>query len=224
MKKQFLILMVLLSFLTIGAFGQQKDIQNLVLSVVEKVVPAEFSYFHLVDSSFILRYPGFDKQELKAFLKENPGFDPEAILAERTKAKKFNWSDFKIPRARINPYEKIPHYDGRSAQILTLAWNIPDSTEQKIRRNNKHFDVVLKLDKDWTKAQQRAAIQKEEERYASRLKTEDKKCFVFSTPAFSKNRRYAIIEAKTAREGWCLIYKKIKGKWVYQITLSNWMA
>ncbi|MCF3111645.1 hypothetical protein LL912_22855 [Niabella sp. CC-SYL272] len=225
MTKRFLIL-IILPFIAGTIFGQKKDIRQLIGAVVEKAVPPEFSYFHLVDSSFISRYATtyFDPLEFKTFYKENPHFDPGAFKAANAKAKKINWRKFKIPRARINPYGKIPHYESQVWIVTLLPWSTPDSVLERKRRDNKSSGVILKIKESWTKVQQNEAIQKERERYANSLRPEDKKYFAISTPIFSKDRLYAIIEVRTALEGWCQVYKKVKGRWVYQITLSHWMA
>ncbi|MBO9593376.1 MAG: hypothetical protein J7599_10750 [Niabella sp.] len=225
MTKRFLILIVL-PFIAGTTFGQKKDIRQLVQAVVEKAVPPEFTYFHLVDSSFISRYSTiyYDPLEFKTFYKENPRFDAEAFKAANDNAKKINWNKFKIPRARINPYEKIPHYEGQFWITTLLPWSTPDSVLEEKRRHYNSPGVILKVNEQWTEAQQNEAIQKERERYASSLKPEDKKYFAISTPVFSKDRRYAIIEVQTALEGWCQVYKKVGRKWVYQVTLSHRMA
>ncbi|MCD2423324.1 hypothetical protein LQ567_11175 [Niabella pedocola] len=226
MMKRFLTCMVLLSLITGTVTGQKKDIRHLVRAVVEKAVPPEFAYFHLVDSSFISRYSTayFDPLEFKTFYKENPRFVLEAFKAANARAKKIYWGKFKIPRARINPYENIPHYEGQFSVVTLLPWSTPDTVLEAKRRNNKYPGVILKIKETWTEAQQKEAIQKERERYANSLQPEDKKYFAISSPIFSKDRRYVIIEVRTALEGWCQVYKKIKGKWVYQVTLSHWMA
>lgn len=226
MTRRFLTCMAILSLTTGTVTGQKKEIQQLVVAVVEKAVPPEYSYFHLVDSSFISRYATtyFDPLEFKTFYKENPGFDPEAFKAANAKAKKINWNKFKIPRARINPYKKIPHYESQVWIVTLLPWSTPDSVLERKRLDNKSPGVILKIKETWTEAQQKEAIQKEQERYANSLKPEDKRYFEISTPVFSRDRRYAIIEVRNAVRGWCQVYKKIKGKWVYQVTLSHWMA
>jgi len=222
--KRFLIFIAMLFFVTGTALAQQKDIQNLIVAVVEKAVPPDFSYFHLVDSNFILRYAThlFDKQVFKTFLTENPDFDPEEFADANTR--KINWSCYEIPKARVNPYAKIPHYESQFSVVTLLSSDTPDSVLEAKRRNNKSAGVFLKKQEHWTDDQKKEAIQKEQERYANSLKPEDKKYFEISTPIFSQNRYYAIIEVRNAVRGWCQVYKKVEGKWVYQITLWRWVA
>ncbi|WP_018628027.1 hypothetical protein [Niabella aurantiaca] len=221
-----LLLFLMLIILSQTANSQKKEIRELVLAVVEKAVPPDFAYFHLVDSSFILRYAEtrFDEQVFRTFFKENPDFDPEEFTTENTKTKKICWSGFKIPRARVNPYEKIPKYESQFSVVTLLPWSTPDSVLEAKRRNSKYAAVFLRIKDNWTEEEKNEAVRKEQERYANSLKPEDRKYFAISTPIFSRNHRYAIVEVRNAVRGWCQVYKKVRGKWIYQITLWHWVA
>lgn len=205
--------------LSIFCFGQSREIEKLANEAAKTIVPKDFRYFNLVDSSFIMKIKHSTlsnyNPKLDEFIKDNPDFNVQEILSLSEKAERISWHNYKIDRAILYQYNNIPKF----ATHLRIIHEIPFETSQFIQdslnQNKKYNEVILPVKKSWSKKRRNKEANKKWEERDKNTVLENKKYFIFSTPIFSSNGKYAIMQLITGGEGSITyVFKRKNKNWV----------
>lgn len=214
MKK--LILFIFLFYSTF-CLGQRLEIEKLVNEASKIVVPNEFKYYNLVDSSFILdikRLTSYNPQ-LEKFIKDNPDFKLAEFLSASNDLEKFDWHNYKINRAHLYSYNNIPRFATHSRLSTIISYKISKYELDSLSHTKKYNEVIVPVKKWWSKKRIEQEVEaKWNERNNSTI-LENKKYFIFSSPVFVANYEYAVIEIITGGEkSTTYVFKKVDDDWL----------
>lgn len=215
MKKPILFLF-LCSF-TFLCLGQNLEIEKLVNEASKTVVPKDFRFYNLVDSSFILNINHLTSYnpQLEKFIKNNPDFKLSEFLAASNNLKKMNWHDYKINGAHLYSYNDIPKFATHLQLTTIIPYKISKSELDSLNNNKKYNEVIVPVKKWWSKKKIKKEVQKKWNEQNERVILENKKYFKFSTPIFSLDFKYAIIELIIGGEkSTTYVLKKIDNNWI----------
>lgn len=209
MKKQFSLL-----FFLLFAFynGQNNDIRNLVNTALNDLVPKDYKYYNLIDSSFIYNDYYIEENELEIIKKENHDFNFEE-LATKNKGEQqlLSWGDFNLDKAHIHTFKSLPEYETYTRVTNLIPFNSPKKIYDSIV-NNKKNQLVIKYKDSWSKRQTQKKIDKAWKKHFNKIKLENRTYNMVSTPLILDN--YAIITIRNSNGGENYIYRKLNKKWV----------
>lgn len=223
MKKYILFIFFILS---ISCLSQTLEIEKLVNKASTIVVPNDFKYFNLVDSSFILDIKcliSYNPQ-IQKFIKDNPDFKSAEFLSTSNNLEKKHWHSYKINRVHLYPYNDIPKFTTHLRIIKEVPYKTPKSELDSLSRTKEYNQVIVPVKKWWSKKRGNREI---EEKWAERhnnTKLEDKEYFKFSTSIFSLNYEYAVIEVITGGEGRVIcVFKKVDDDWLFLSSIYGYI-
>lgn len=198
--------------------GQSLEIEKLVNEASKKVVPKDFRFYNLVDSSFILdinRLISSFNPQLEKFIKNNPDFKLSEFLSASYDLGKIDWHNYKINGVHLYPYNDIPKFATHLQLVTIISYKISKSKLDSLNHCKKYNEVIVPVKKWWSKKKIKKEVEKKwNERNESTI-LENKKYFNFSTPIFSLDFKYAIIELVTGGEGsTTYVFKKIDNDWI----------
>lgn len=217
MKKEF----SLLSFLLLTfCYGQNNDIRNLVNTALNDVVPKDYEYYNLIDSSFIYNHYYIDDDELENIKKENPDFNfEELIIKNKDNQQLLSLRDFNLEKAHIHTFQSLPEYETYTRVTNLVPFSSPKNVYDSIIKNKQKNQLVIKYKHSWSKKQTQRKIDKAWKNHFIKIKLENKTWYMVSTPLISDN--YAIITLKDSNGGENYIYKKLHDKWVQIWSFSS---
>ena len=216
----------LLLLLSCLSFGQAKEnIEELINIAYKEIVPADYNYFNLVDSSSVMKLNKYDLdfREHKKFFEENPDFNPEEFITKATIAQRLNWKDYIIEKAVIKAYKDFPRY----AYHVRVSGLVPFNTPQRVidsLKSNKRYDIVVPVKKSWTKKRIEKETEKKWQEYDAGFKPEDRNIYRFYTPLFSDDKLYAIVQLDGSGQGKYIVFKKVNGQWTKIYDFGMWVA
>lgn len=214
----------LLLFPTI-LFSQNSEIEKLLNSIVEDEIPKQFSYFNLVDSSFIfqVRFPHFEN-DLKEIIYEYKiqDLDYNEFFKDRNDSI-LNFNNYNIEKARIYSEAKISNHFKLLRKAILIPFNYPKDKLDSLNENKDFGEVIVPVRKNWNEKKINKKVDKAWNEYEKLIKIEDKVFFYISTPLFSKNKKYSLITLKRSNGGNYLLYKKENDKWI-KIADFGWWA
>lgn len=223
MKKILFSTAFVLLFSSIG-FSQNSEIKLLMKNVASVVVPLDFKYFHLVDSSFPTEFDekSMTVNEVQQLKNDFPDFPYDEFLSLAKSDTSFiDWNDFEIQKAKIHPYQNIPTFNNLVRNYQLVPYNISKNELDEINRNKYSDVVVVRVKKQWDEQR----IQKEcQDVYNSNLKNikkEDASYFWFSKPLVSK-KGFALVTLNESNKGATYIFKKTDGQWKKIFVFNHW--
>lgn len=194
-------------------FGQNDRIEQLINEVSEAVVPKDFNYFNLVDSSFAIdmKHLTFFNSRLKTFVENNPEFKLSASNGSDT----INWRNYKITRAHIYAYDDIPKFATHSRTVHLIPFNTPKAEVDSLNRNKKYNEVFVPVKKRWSESRIEKEVEKKWDERNMNTIQENKTYFIFSTPVFSPDNKYAIIQIiRGGENSITYVFKQEDNKWI----------
>ncbi|RYJ43800.1 hypothetical protein [Flavobacterium beibuense] len=219
MKNSFF---ALLFFTGIFCFAQEKEeIEELMNDAYKLVVPAEYDYFNLADSSEVLK---LERYELdfpfisNSFFEENPDFNPDEFITKTAIAKKINWKDYNIEKAAISSYQDVPKYSKRFKVQTIVSYDTSQRVVDSLENTKAYNEIIIKREKGWSEERIEEEAKKKweewEQEYDKSIRKEDTGFYIFYTPLISQDKKYAIVQVGDHVPRKAAIYKKVNGKWV----------
>lgn len=205
-----------MSYCTSFCIGQNIEIQKLVNEVSKVVVPKDFRFYNLVDSSFILDImhlipynPEFEK-----FTKDNPAFKLSDFSSATNELGQIDWNNYKINGAHLYPYNDVPKFATHLRLTTILSHKISKLELDSLNHFKKYNEIIVPIKKWWSKKRIEKEVEKKWTERDTNTILENKKHFRFSTPIFSSNQRYAIIEIITGGErSITYVFEKVNSNW-----------
>ena len=217
------IYLIPLLFFTCSFFAQKNEVKSLLEACIKDVVPSDFEYFNLVDSSFTMELDKYSLNDIddKSFLNEHQDFELLQFLENLKSTKKLNWNSFNLPNAKIYSIDSIPKF---SENLRTNVIIINENNSEIVVDFINHKQLRLVTGKSKTKKEIDEAIVKAWENFDKAIRKENKVYFKFSTPIFSDDKKYALIKINNSGSGKYYIYRKEKSSWVKIYTFGYWVG
>lgn len=224
MTKQIVI--IVFSLLSAFAFGQNKEVGNLIGQVYQQVVPSNFNYYNLVDSSFVTKFDKYslDKNELKDLLKSNPDFPYDNFVLKCKDSGLISWAVYDLEKAKIYSYTSIPKFASQIRINRIVPYKTSQQSLDSLEKLKKYNEVIVPAKSTWSDKRRSKEIEKAWVKYSDSKRPEDKVYFRFSTPIFSDNGLYVIITLNQSDRGATYIFKKIGDKWVEIFLFRRWIS
>jgi hypothetical protein len=234
-KATFILFLIASSF----SFGQKSEIENLINQIVVNEIPNSFNFYYLVTKS--LKEPEiydsigkYRRRELKMMDKEFP-----LDLIYKKNKKEGNWANYNLKKVRYVSEE----YGNRTSpprrkNIRFVKYNINQKEYDSLIENRKPHTIIVKKKWLWSKKniwdnkkfhnEVIIAWEIDEEKHK-----EEKMYVEFSTPMFSKDKKYARISVfKNKRcngNGFTALYQNIDGIWTHimeynELSSSVWVS
>ncbi|WP_143736312.1 hypothetical protein [Moheibacter sediminis] len=225
MKKIFFSTAFILLFGLMG-FSQNSEIKLLMKNATSVVVPNNFKYFHLVDSSFPIDFDekSMTSNELQKLRNDFPDFPYEEFLSlAKSDTSLIDWNDFEIKNARIHQYQNIPQFRNLIRNYQLVPYDISKKELDEINRNKQSDVAVVRVKKEWDEQRiQRECHDVYNQNYKN-IKKEDSDYFWFSKPLMSK-KGFALITLNESNKGATYVFKKIDGQWKNIFVFNHWSS
>ncbi|MNK59714.1 hypothetical protein D3C87_788320 [compost metagenome] len=217
-------LIFIIFFLFNVCFGQNSETEKLVNAVVNDIIPKDYQYFNLIDSSFIYnRDYHLEDDELEYLTKEYPDFDfNKTIDKNRANKEILNWKNFKILKAKLYNFENLPEYRTYNKHTVLIPFSESKITIDSLIKNKKKYELIFVYKKYWSKKKLKKEIDKAWKKRTDNIIKENSTYYHFSTPYFSDNG-YAIISVDNADSGQSYIYKKENNDWKQIHIFNRWV-
>lgn len=222
MIRLIVILLNLLLFTKL--FGQKAKIESLVNQAYKEIVPNNFEYYNLIDTSFVTRFDkySFEKYELDSLLQKYSDF-PIDIFIQKEKDNLFlNWATYNLDKAKVYSYENIPKFESQVRFNRLIPFNTSQQTIDSLKKTKKYNEVIIPIKKHWSKKRIDKEIKKVWTNYSNSIKIENKIYFFFSTPIIVDN--YAIITLNQTGRGATHIFKKEGDIWKEIFVFERWIS
>ena len=223
---QRIALTLALVMFVLTSYGQNKEVEELMNDAYTQVVPSDFYYYNLDESSFAIKFYDWSfRREGESFLKEYPDFPLDFFLKESEKAVVINWNDYHLRKAKTYSPKTRPKYLlGNGALFITLVpYTTPKHLVDSLVRVKPDV-LIVPVKYRWNKKRRKKEIEKVSAKYDETIRKEDKICYWFSTPIISQNRLYAMVGLGTTYTGATHIFKKINGKWKEIFSYQPWVS
>lgn len=209
--------------LPLGVFSQNLEIEKLVNQLVEDEIPADFEYFNLVDSSFAGLQDPWLKDEIKEVAIEFnlTDLNPEDFLIH-PKDSVLNWNDYKIEKARINSYNKIPKLFFNLYRYIIVNDKISKAELDSLYQNKNENEFIVPVKNHWGKKRIRKETEKIKRDYENSFRMEDREYYSISKPKFDSSGKYALIGISRSQGGSYFLYKKENANWIQITDFSRW--
>ena len=217
------IYLISLLFFTCSFFAQNNEVKSLLEACIKDVVPSDFEYFNLVDSSFTMELDKYSLNDIddRKFLNEYQDFELLQFLDDLKSTKKLNWNSFNLPNAKTYSIDSIPKF---SENLRTNVIVINENNSKIVVDFINHRQLRLVTGKSKTKKEIDEAIVQAWENFDKAIRKENKVYFKFSTPIFSDDKKYALIQINNSGSGKYYIYRKEKSSWVKIYTFGYWVG
>lgn len=222
------ILQALLVFTSTLGFGQSQKINELINQAYPEIVPSNFKYFNLIDSSNILRLDKYSLDtfniEIRDFLKNNPDFSMPEFIEKSKVARKINWRDYSIKKSRIYSYDSIPKFESGFWRTITVPYNTSKKIFDSLEKKKEFDEIVIRVKANWNDDKIWEVATKKRKQDEMQIRKEDRRYFSFSTPLFSDDNKYAIIQLNKTSQGHCCIYKFQNNQWIKVLVFGGWVS
>ena len=223
MKRKILLLLISLN---INANAQDNFLRDFVDNMASEVIPKDFHYYNLVDSSFIMKLDKYDFNKIDDadFLKSYPDF-PIELAQKVIDSTIIDWRKIELKNAKCYNYDSLPRrLSGmvRISKIADLKLNQIqiDSLNSKISSS----ELYVKFKPHWNDKRRKKESDKAWKRNDSLISKENRIYYKFSTPQFSADKIYAIITIKRHSSGSTLIFKKTESGWKKIYEFNRWIG
>lgn len=210
------LILFIFSFYSTFCIGQNIEIEKLVNEVSKIVIPKDFRFYNLVDSSFILdinRVISYNSQ-LEKFIEKESDFKLSEFLSASNNLGEINWHNYKIDGAHLYPYNDIPKFTTHLRLTTIISSEISKFELDSLNHTKKYNEIIVPVKKWWSQKRIDKEVEKKWNERNNNIILENKKYFIFSTPIFSPNYEYAIIEIITGGEGSVTyVFKKVNNNW-----------
>lgn len=223
MIKLFLSTSLILLFNSIG-FSQKSEIKSLINEASSLVVPQNFKYFHLVDSSFPTEFNqnSLSQNEAEELKLKFPDFPSEEFSGLAKSDNSFiDWNDFEIQNAKIHPYQSIPQFQNLIRNYQLVPYDISQKELDNLNSNKQSDVLLVRVKKQWDQQRIDKECQDAYNRNSKRINKEDAAYFWFSKPLISKNG-YALVTLNQSTGGATYIFKKVDGLWQKIYIFNRW--
>lgn len=225
MKKVFFSTAFILLFGTIG-FSQNSEIRLLMRNATSVVVPNNFKYFHLVDTSFPIEFDekSMSKNELQQLRNDFPDFPYEEFLSLAKSDTSFiDWNDFEIKNAKIHQYQDIPKFHNLIRNYQLVPYDISKKELDEINRSKQSDVAIVRVKKEWDEQRIQRECNDVYSQSAKNLKKEDTTYFWFSKPLVSK-KGFALVTLNESNKGATYVFKKTDGQWKKIFVFNHWSS
>jgi len=204
--------------------AQHKTIEDFINQAAEEIVPANFAYYNLVDSSFTPKFDqySFEEGEFKQMLAQYPDFPVDSFLRQVEKTSLVDWKNFTLTRAKLYPMQAAPTLDAGGRFFKTVSYDTPKETIDSLNNSKPHIAVYVPVRKRWSNKRIEKACNKAYEQYVNSIPQEDRVCFDFSTPLFVGD--YALVSLNKTGRGATYIFKKVNGSWDKIFVFERWVV
>ena len=221
-------LLTIISFVLFStfSFAQKNELQNFISQAYQQIVPANFAYYNLMDSSFVTEFDKYslEKDELQDLLKNNPDFPLDDFIRKGNDTALISWANYKLNKANVYSYNYVPKFSSQIRINRLVPYNTSQQVLDSLEKAKKYNEVIVPVKSSWSDNRKRKEIEKAWTKYAASKKSEDKIYFRFSTPIFSHNGLYAIITLNQADRGATHIFKKVDGRWTEIFMFRRWVS
>ena len=205
-------------------FSQNSEIKSLMKNAAASVVPQNFKYFHLVDSSFPTEFDdkSMSAMESEKLTKDFPDFPYEEFLSLAKSDTSFiNWNDFELQNAKIHPYQNIPAFNNLIRNYQLVPYDISKRELDEINKNKQSDVAVVRVKKQWDEKRVQQECQHVYNEKSKSIKKEDASYFWFSKPLVSK-KGFAIVTLNESDKGATYVFKKTHGQWKKIFVFNHW--
>ena len=207
-------------------FGQSKEVENLINQVYLQIVPSNYEYYNLVDSSSITRFDKYslEQDELNQILKDNPDFPINNFLQKSNGTNFLNWNKYHLDKAKIYSIKSIPKFESQSRINRLVPFKTSNQKLDSLEKTKKYYEVIVPVKNSWGDKRRNKEIKKAWTKYSNSIKAEDKIYYRFSTPIFSDNELYAIVTLNQSGRGATHIFKKVNNRWTEIFMFGRWVS
>lgn len=221
-----LILYCFLLVLPLSVFSQKDPkIEDFINQIYSEIVPSDFRFYNLVDSSFVYVFDDFsfelDKALFNGIKSDHSDFSLDELKNESKKSVLINWRVYNLEKAKVSSQDSIPKYFGWTRFTRAVPFNTSKSQLAEMNKTKKINEIFLPIRKTWSNKKISKKSDKAWEKYANSFEKENKTYFEFSTPVFFGN--FALIQYYGRGGGATLIFKNVNGHWE-KITMFNLFA
>lgn len=217
-----LLLCICLFFSTTSA--QHKIIEDFINQAAREIVPANFNYYNLVDSSFIIKFNqySFEPDDHKQILAQYPDFPLDSFLTQVGKSTLINWKDFDLSKAKLYSRQTVPKLETGIRVFKTVSYDTPKKIIDSLNNLKPHTALTVPVKKHWNNERIDQACDKAYEQYIKRVPREERVYFRFSTPLIIDD--YAMVSLNTTGSGATYIFKRINNFWQKIFMLEHWVV
>lgn len=216
----------LIMFFSQTTFGQNTETEEFINQVRHKIVPEDFRYYNLIDSSFVVQFDEFtliiEKDNFNKLEKDFPDFTLENFIQKSKASIKLDWRNYNLQKARIYSYDSIPKFYSYSRYTIFVPYNIKKQQLDSLNKAKNHNQIYVRARTYWS----RKKIEKKQTKawrvYEKSVKYEDKTYFRFSTPIILGY--YAIVSLNTSSGGATYVFKKTDGIWKQILIYNVWAS
>jgi hypothetical protein len=219
------ITILILSFFSTFSFGQTKEIENFINQAYQQIVPSNYAYYNLVDSSYATEFDKYslEQDELNQILKDNPDFPINYFLQNGNEINILNWNNYHLEKAQVYSLKSIPKFAGQIRINHLVPFKTPKQKLDSLEKAKNYNEVIVPVKSSWGDKRKNKEIKKAWIKYSNSIRTEDKIYFTFSTPFFSDTKLYAIVALNYSSGGAKYIFKKVDNKWTEIFMFGRWM-
>lgn len=214
---------ILIILFPIFSFGQKNNIEILINQIYTDVVPENFEYYNLVDSSFTMDFNKYSilPEELTFLKTEYKDFPYEEFIQNNKISSIINWRDYHLEKAKIYSIDSIPKFQTQMQLTQFVPYKINQDKLDSLNRTKKYYEVIVPIKKNWSNKKIEKEIEKAWKARVKYVKVENQIYFRFSTPIIIDN--YAIITLNQGHTGASYIYKYIEESWIQIFTFRRWI-
>jgi hypothetical protein len=213
------------TLLTTFLFGQNKEVENFINQAYLQIVPSNFKYYNLIDSSFVTEFDKYSlsRDELKNLLQNNPDFPYDNFIQKGKNFVLLSWTNYKLTKAKIYSNTAVPKFSSQIRVNRLVPFNTSEQLLDSLEMTKKYIEVIVPVKNSWGDKRRNKEIKKAWAKYSNSIRTEDKVYFKFSTPIFSDNGLYSIVTLNRSDRGATYVFKKVDNKWNEIILIRRWV-
>lgn len=205
-------------------FGQNTDFENLINQIYTDIVPKDFEYYNLVDSSFITKFDQYslEPDELTVIKTKYRDFPYEKFIQKSKIFEIINWKNYHLKNAKIYSIDSIPKFESQIKSTILVPYKINQEELDSLNKVKKYYEVIVPIKKSWGRKKIDKEIEKTWDERSKNVKAENKIYFRFSTPLIIND--YAIITLNQSGRGASYLYKYIDGFWTQIFIFKRWVS
>lgn len=217
---------LILAFFSTFSFGQNKEVENFINQAYLQIVPANYEYYNLIDSSFATEFDNYsiEKNDLNQLLKDYPDFPMTYFLQKGNESNILNWNNYHLDKAKVYSQKSIPKFESQSRINKLIPFKTSRQKLDSLEKTKEYYEAIVPIKHSWSDKRRNKEIKKAWTKYSNSIKTEDKIYYGFSTPFFSDNYLYAIVTLNQSGRGATHIFKKVDNKWTEIFVFRRWVS
>lgn len=210
-----------------SVLAQNREFETLVNQVYMRIVPGNFSYYNLIDSSETIdhRLRQFERNELESLVQQHPDF-PASYFIQQVKldTTRISWRDYHLRNARVYSYAQIPRFPLGTRITRIMPFRASKAERDIIVGTKEYNEIFVPVKARWSKKRIQRKCKKAWARYDKSVRKENKVYFYFSKPVISPDGKYAIIGLNRSGGGAIHIFKKVEDQWMEIFVTGRWVS